>query len=71
MRGVRLGCGEGTGMTLVATAETARANRRRATAGDGMGFWHTLYLGTTRYNMAAGEADPAPDAIFPMALTRN
>ncbi len=68
MRRVRLGCGEGTGMTLVATAETVRANRRRATAGDGMGFWHTLYLGTTRYNMAAGEADPAPDAIFPMAF---
>ncbi len=55
-------------MTLVATAEVARPNRRRATAGDGMGFWHTLYLGTTRYNMAAGEADPAPDAVFPMAF---
>lgn len=55
-------------MTLIATAEAARANRRRATAGDGMGFWHTLYLGTTRYNMAAGEADPAPDAVFPMAF---
>ncbi|HVC62014.1 MAG TPA: hypothetical protein VND19_16835 [Acetobacteraceae bacterium] len=55
-------------MTLVATAEAARANRRRATAGDGMGFWHTLYLGTTRYNMAAGEADPAPEAVFPMAF---
>lgn len=55
-------------MTLIATAEAARANRRRATAGDGMGFWHTLYLGTTRYNMAAGQADPAPDAVFPMAF---
>jgi hypothetical protein len=55
-------------MTLIATAEAARANRRRATAGDGMGFWHTLYLGTTRYNMAAGEPDPAPDAVFPMAF---
>jgi hypothetical protein len=55
-------------MTQVATAEAARANRRRATAGDGMGFWHTLYLGTTRYNMAAGEADPPPEAIFPMAF---
>lgn len=43
-------------------------HRRRATAGDGMGFWHTLYLGTTRYNMAAGEADPSPDALFPMAF---
>ena len=55
-------------MTLVATAEAARSNRRRATAGDGMGFWHTLYLGTTRYNMAADEPDPAPDAVFPMAF---
>jgi hypothetical protein len=55
-------------VTLVASAETARANRRRAIAGDGMGFWHTLYLGTTRYNMAAGEPDPAPDAVFPMAF---
>lgn len=55
-------------MTLIATAEAAQANRRRATAGDGMGFWHTLYLGTTRYNMAAGETDPAPGAVFPMAF---
>jgi hypothetical protein len=55
-------------MTLIATAEAARANRRRATAGDGMGFWHTLYLGTTRYNMSPDEADPTPDAVFPMAF---
>ena len=55
-------------MTLIATAEAAQTNRRRATAGDGMGFWHTLYLGTTRYNMAAAEADPPADAIFPMAF---
>lgn len=68
MRGVRVGCRERAGMTLVVTAEAAQTNRRRATAGDGMGFWHTLYLGTTRYNMAAGEADPPPDAIFPMAF---
>jgi hypothetical protein len=55
-------------MTLVATAEAAQTNRRRATAGDGMGFWHTLYLGTTRYNMVEGEPDPPPDAVFPMAF---
>jgi len=55
-------------MTMMATAEEARSNRRRATAGDGMGFWHTLYLGTTRYNMAAGDADPDPHALFPMAF---
>jgi hypothetical protein len=55
-------------LTLIVTAEAAQSNRRRATAGDGMGFWHTLYLGTTRYNMAPGEADPPPDAVFPMAF---
>jgi hypothetical protein len=62
------GRGAGPRVTLIATAEAARANRRRATAGDGMGFWHTLYLGTTRYNMTAGDADPPPDALFPMAF---
>lgn len=55
-------------MTLVATAEAARAHRKRATAGDGMGFWHTLYLGRTRYNMAPGEPDPPAHALFPMAF---
>jgi hypothetical protein len=55
-------------MTLVATAEAAQANRRRATAGDGMGFWHTLYLGTTRYNMPPDAPDPPADALFPMAF---
>ena len=55
-------------MTLIATADAARATRRRAKAGDGMGFWHTLYLGTTRYNMAAGQPDPEPGTLFPMAF---
>jgi hypothetical protein len=55
-------------MTLVATAEAARVHRKRATAGDGMGFWHTLYLGRTRYNMAPGEPDPPAAALFPMAF---
>lgn len=55
-------------MTLVASAETARVNRRRGSAPDGVTFWHTLYLGTTRYNMAPGTPDPAPDALFPMAF---
>lgn len=55
-------------MTLIASAETARANRRRGSAADGVTFWHTLYLGTTRYNMAPGTPDPAPDALFPMAF---
>ena len=55
-------------MTLIASAETARINRRRGSAPDGVTFWHTLYLGTTRYNMAPGTPDPAPDALFPMAF---
>jgi hypothetical protein len=55
-------------MTLVATADAARVHRKRATAGDGMGFWHTLYLGRTRYNMAPGEPDPPSSALFPMAF---
>jgi hypothetical protein len=55
-------------MTLIASADAARANRRRGSAADGVTFWHTLYLGTTRYNMAPGTPDPAPDALFPMAF---
>jgi hypothetical protein len=55
-------------MTLIATAEVARTNRKRAVAGDGMGFWHTLYLGRTRYNMTPGEADPPTSNLFPMAF---
>jgi len=55
-------------MPLIASAEAARRNRRRGSAADGVTFWHTLYLGTTRYNMAPGIPDPAPDALFPMAF---
>jgi hypothetical protein len=55
-------------MTLIASADTARANRRRGAAADGVTFWHTLYLGTTRYNMAPGTPEPAADALFPMAF---
>jgi hypothetical protein len=55
-------------MTLVASAETARVNRRRGSAADGVSFWHTLYLGTTRYNMAPGTPDPDPEALSPMAF---
>lgn len=55
-------------MPLIASAEAARTNRRHAQAADGVTFWHTLYLGTTRYNMAPGTPDPAPDALFPMAF---
>jgi hypothetical protein len=55
-------------MTLIASTETARVNRRRGSAVDGVTFWHTLYLGTSRYNMAPGMPDPAPEALFPMAF---
>lgn len=55
-------------MTVIASADAARVNRRRSSAPDGVTFWHTLYLGTTRYNMAPGTPDPAPDGLFPMAF---
>jgi hypothetical protein len=55
-------------VTLIASADTARLNRRRGSAPDGVTFWHTLYMGTTRYNMAPGTPDPAPDALSPMAF---
>ncbi|HEX2943663.1 MAG TPA: hypothetical protein VHO91_21585 [Rhodopila sp.] len=55
-------------MSIVATAEAARANRRRGSAADGVTFWHTLYLGTSRYNMAPGTPDPDASALFPMAF---
>jgi hypothetical protein len=59
---------QGRSMTLVASADTARVHRRRGSAADGVTFWHTLYLGTTRYNMAPGTPDPEPDALYPMAF---
>lgn len=51
-----------------ASADAARVNRRRGSAPDGVTFWHTLYHGTSRYNMKPGEADPPADALFPMAF---
>jgi hypothetical protein len=55
-------------MPITASAEAARVNRRRGTAADGVSFWHTLYIGTTRYNMAPGTPDPEPGSLFPMAF---
>ena len=55
-------------MPVIATAEDARVNRRRGTAADGVTFWHTLYIGTSRYNMEPGAPDPDMDALFPMAF---
>jgi len=55
-------------MSITVSADTARANRRRGSAADGVTFWHTLYVGTTRYNMALGAPDPDAGALFPMAF---
>lgn len=55
-------------MPVMTSAEQARANRRRGQAADGVTFWHTLYLGTSRYNMAPGTPDPEPGTLFPMAF---
>ena len=55
-------------MPLIASADTVKINRRRGSAADGVTFWHTLYVGTSRYNMAPGEPDPEPDALFPMGF---
>lgn len=55
-------------MPVIASAETAAVNRRRGSAADGVTFWHTLYIGTSRYNMAPGTPDPDVAALFPMAF---
>ena len=55
-------------MLLTASADAARVNRRRGSAPDGVTFWHTLYLGTSRYNMAPGTPDPDKSELFPMAF---
>ena len=55
-------------MPLLAPAHEVAVNRRRGSAADGVTFWHTLYLGTSRYNMAAEEKDPPKEALFPMAF---
>src|ERR1700688_3914012 len=55
-------------MPVIATADDASINRRRGSAADGVTFWHTLYIGTTRYNMEPGTPDPEPGVCFPMAF---
>jgi hypothetical protein len=55
-------------MPVIATADDAKVNRRRGAAADGVTFWHTLYVGTSRYNMAPGTPDPEPGLLFPMAF---
>src|SRR4051794_13737782 len=55
-------------MPVIATADDARVNRRRGAAADGVTFWHTLYIGTSRYNMAPSTPDPEVGQLFPMAF---
>lgn len=55
-------------MPLLAPADEVAVNRRRGRAADGVTFWHTLYLGTSRYNMGEGEADPPRETLMPMAF---
>lgn len=55
-------------MPMLAPAEDVAVNRRRGRAADGVSFWHTLYLGTSRHNMAPGEADPKRETLMPMAF---
>jgi len=55
-------------MTAIVTAKEASVNRRRGSAADGVTFWHTLYIGTSRYNMPPGTPDPEMETLFPMAF---
>ena len=55
-------------MPMIASAEAVAVNRRRGQAADGVTFWHTLYLGTSRHNMKPGEQDPPREKLFPMAF---
>lgn len=55
-------------MPMLAPAQEVAVNRRRGQAADGVTFWHTLYLGTSRHNMTPGEADPARETLMPMAF---
>jgi hypothetical protein len=53
---------------IIAATPAAAVNRRRGSAADGVTFWHTLYIGTSRYNMQPDEPDPPREALFPMAF---
>lgn len=53
-------------MPVIASAEDARATRRRASS-NGTPFWLTSYIGANRYTRGAGEP-PDPGTIYPMAF---
>lgn len=52
-------------MPVIASAEAARATRRRASS-NGTPFWLTSYVGANRYTQGA-EKPPAPGTIYPTA----
>ena len=53
-------------MPVIASAEDARATRRRASS-NGTPFWLTSYIGANRYSQGSGEP-PTPGTIYPMAF---
>jgi hypothetical protein len=54
-------------MPVIASADTARATRHRASS-NGTPFWFTSYIGANRYTRAEADAVPGPDTIYPMAF---
>jgi hypothetical protein len=53
-------------MPVIASADDARATRRRASS-NGTGFWLSTYIGANRYT-PADEPPPGPGTIYPMAF---
>ena len=53
-------------MPVIAAAAAAHATRRRALS-NGVGFWHTTYIGANRYRPDAA-GPPPPGTLYPMAF---
>ncbi|MSO91578.1 MAG: hypothetical protein EXR01_08455 [Acetobacteraceae bacterium] len=54
-------------MTVMATADVARATRRRGES-NGSTYWITSFLGANRHTLAADAPVPGEDEIYPMAF---
>lgn len=54
-------------MPVLATAETARASRRRGES-NGSTYWVTTFLGANRHTLPAGTPEPGEEEIYPMAF---
>ena len=54
-------------MTVTATAEAARATRRRGES-NGSTYWVTTFLGANRHTLPADAAPPGEEEIYPMAF---